>query len=244
MGPHPVRSGQKAYVIDQAAVTGAWSGAKESNGSPEVFRDVTLRFSLSADSDNLSQALTGVSDSDREFSALAYESNFGARITSHKEAPAIHSPEVYLFHPKKNPFGCQSYGVDAILPREVVVIRRGKCTFVEKLRQANIGGAAGVIVVSDGEIPLNPTAGDDDVQDLTNTPLVVVTQSTGKQIFDMMDLAREHETQVMLSIESELGASPSASAPKEIRDSELKDMAPKQYLILGGRPILNLLIMV
>jgi mannosidase alpha-like ER degradation enhancer 1 len=116
----------------------------------------------------------------------------------------------------------------------------GECTFVEKLRRVAAKGAGGVLVVSDDELPINPSYDEkEDVSDLQDVILLVLPWSTGERVLEFMDFAARHESEVLFHIEHEETLKPLRTGTSS---QSTQEKTPRQFLYLGNRPILNMLI--
>jgi mannosidase alpha-like ER degradation enhancer 1 len=130
----------------------------------------------------------------------------------------------------------------------MILVDRGDCTFVEKLRYVSKAGAAGAIVISDTDEPMNPSSGSSEsIGDLASSGLVVLTQSSGRVLMEFVEQAQRQETFVTVSIEPELAGEvqkqyETSLSPEEKEEGHLK--TEMRYIYLAGKPILNMIILV
>lgn len=145
-----------------------------------------------------------------------------------------------LIVPEANLLGCQPYSRDAFTIEDIVVLDRGGCTFVEKLHFVSRAGAAGVIVVSDNDEPLNPSYDPtEEVDDLEEYGLVVVTHESGKALRSLLGMARQQGGFVTMEVEPE-----PAGDMLPVPERKNGDESNTRFILLGGKPILNMLILV
>lgn len=79
-----------------------------------------------------------------------------------------------------DPLQCEPAAAGSYMGK-IVLIRRGTCTFVIKVQNAEAGGAAAVILANNAEAALNPAL------DGTNIPVATVPQSLGNALSDFID---------------------------------------------------------
>jgi len=188
-------------------------------------------------------------EADKSVTLRAFTSLFGADFNNPKRKTRLSSPNLKLVQDASNPFGCQAYSSSSVIRVDnVLVVDRGGCTFVEKLRHASKAGAAGVIVISDTDEFMNPsTDHDEPADDLADSGLVVITQSGGKALMSLVELARKQDTFVTLAVEPELmvevqSSEASSHIPTDIEPDTLDGKL--RYIYLGGKPILNMIILI
>jgi len=189
-----------------------------------------------------------------ELVVTAYTSLFGADISFN---PSPDQPPHRFGHgdgtqvvqsPDINPLGCLPYSHE--LKDSAVLVRRGECTFLEKLVNAHHAGAVGVIVIGDDEMPINPTTEQsalDDAGDISDTALVVVTKIFGDFVEGLVTAA-EGSGIVKVIIEPEGYAGvPDAQAPEAANtsaDEKSKGKDVSKVLYINGHPLLNTVLVV
>ncbi|KAI5124722.1 hypothetical protein M0805_005360 [Coniferiporia weirii] len=253
LAQYPVRRGQTVYLSDPAlqlaSVKSESSAEKFDDWFPaDRARDVNLRFYPHVDP--ALQVQRGVEFAD--FTTVAFPASFGADPFVFG---ASRSMGTRLIHAPGNSLGCSPYRTDVDAPSladMLVLVHRGTCTFLEKLVHATRAGAAGVVVVSDNDNPLNPSAEKEELEEfgadaLENAVIVVVTRSGGDEIKKLMSAVDIHgSVDILVSIEPEgqpgktEAQSPDGIAQKQSgkRRSDLKDSQGK-ILYLNGHPLLN-----
>lgn len=152
---------------------------------------------------------------------------------------------VPIFSPGENRLGCVPF--NTTFHDGVVLVERGGCTFLEKLMIGRAAGAAGVLVVSDEDFGINPTANPEDLAvagDISDVAILVVTRQVGEAIKEMV---QQGMGQVMLVVEPEQPQVAVTDAADDVlpdttqRDRE-KEKAKGNHpriLYLNGHPLLN-----
>jgi ER degradation enhancer, mannosidase alpha-like 1 len=141
---------------------------------------------------------------------------------------------VRLARQSENPYGCDpspknTYDGDAVLAI------RGECTFLEKLVNARNAGASGVVVISDQEHGINPSANAPELHaagDLHDVAIVVVTKSDGELVTTMMDsVDARGKGEVQVAVERVGEAAEQHTAKRKVESGRL--------LHINGHPLLN-----
>lgn len=229
LGPHAVRSGQVVYVND----TELWSSA-ESLARLQRRPDVRLRIFLDTE-DPLLVTQDGTVGMDATIFFTAHTAQFGADPInlSRKTMKFGHEGGVRIRKEGSNRLGCgeydQKFGGDAIL------VWRGECTFLEKLVQARKAGASGVIVISDDDEPVNPSATAEEIEaagDLEDVALVLLPHTPGKGLAAMVEGAGVLSYgNVLFSVDLE------GVPPATRRDGDVEENM--HVLHVNGHPVLN-----
>jgi len=196
----------------------------------------------------------------------AYTAFFGADLSAHVTEPPDVPPRITqgeglpLFRDHSNRNGCSPY--KHAYPDSILVVERGDCTFLDKVIQARDAGAAGVIVISDEDLAINPTANADEVNatgKLDDVGLLLVPKTPGKVLLELMEtLENLGVGQVMVAIHRDpLATTDSTShgpARKERRgqtekaqdkenatkrDEKNQDPNNPRILYINGHPLLN-----
>ena len=135
---------------------------------------------------------------------------------------------------KSNPFGCKPF--ETQFNGDAVLTHRGECTFLEKLVYARRAGASGVIVISDEDVAINPSATPEEIAaagDIDDVALVLLPHTVGKAVAAMVDAAGTFGYgHVMIAIDPEVRAQIEPvenQMPGEIG----------QILYINGHPLLN-----
>ncbi|KAJ7507717.1 alpha mannosidase-like protein [Mycena galericulata] len=235
LGHYDVRAGHIVYVNDSSIF---------SPPDPDPFEimqvqrplDIPLNFFVQS-TNPLLNAHTDMSDllSTMEVSASGYTALFGPElgvVATGDELPLRINDQdgLPVHHDGLNAYGCAPYAQS--FQDIVILTNRGVCTFLEKLVYAKEAGAAGVLVVSDEDVALNPTADAVDLEaagDLGDVGLIVLAPETGKLVYEMLASAAERGGQVMVQLPLALTLAP------DLEDQK----APTKVLYLNGHPLLN-----
>jgi len=196
-----------------------------------------LRF-YTDDVDPLLQVQTGMQSNlygESQALLVAHLAHFGGDLTV-KSRPSSSSLRfangIAVHRDIDNPQGCHPYKYS--YPDSVLVVHRGDCTFLEKLIQGRQASAAGLIVISDDSLPINPTANPDEILaagDLSDLALLLLPQKAGDVLTEMMDHAEQgiiSQVKMMLDTDSEA--------------SDGENIPPKdtnRILYINGHPLLN-----
>ncbi|KAJ6539265.1 alpha mannosidase-like protein [Mycena capillaripes] len=238
LGHYDVRAGHIVYVNDSSIFS-----PPDPFGDSEAKRalDLPLRF-FTVPANRLFEAQTGIPDLLNMMDVLSsgYTALFGPELglAAAADAPPLRIDDqsgVQVYRDDSNTYGCLSY--EELLQDAVIVVHRGECTFLEKLLKAKDAGAAGVLVVSDEDIPLNPTADPKELEaagDLDDVGLLVLSPQVGQLVHDMLDSTEELGGQVMMQVDPERLSGPSP----DVLHEAAKEKAPK-ILYLNGHPLLN-----
>ncbi|KAF7301339.1 alpha-1,2-Mannosidase [Mycena indigotica] len=238
LGHYDVRSGNTVYIADHNLFA-----------SPDTFEgnddlrplDIPLRF-FTTGSDPLSEAQTGLPDllNMMEFATTGYTALFGPELGVSSEPNALRIEKVDgvpVYREPTNANGCEEY--HERFQDVVLVAQRGECTFLQKLIRARDAGAAGVLVISNENIALNPTADAAELEaagDIKDVALVVLTPQVGQLVHEMLDSTEERGGQVMVQLDPEGVLVP----PVEIsREQEKPKPVENKILYLNGHPLLN-----
>lgn len=182
-----------------------------------------------------------------DMSLMAYSAHFGTDLSHDvtqptKESPRIRSSEgVVIRRDPENLRGCNSYKKP--YPDSVLLVHRGDCTFLEKLVKARDALAAGVIVISSEDTPINPTASREElalVGDLSDVGLLLLTNTVG-QAFENVLVASEQlfSGEIMLALERTQdgeGIEDTGDTPAD-KETEVKDL--NRNLYINGHPLMN-----
>ncbi len=244
VGPFAVKTGQVVYVNDSTLfLTSSNNDAGGVRRAPEV----NLRFFVDL-VDPMFQLQSALFDTTVETVVNAHTSLFGAdpvNPTAEGKLPRFgHGDGVRVVRDLQNIYGCSPYGQS--YEGEVIIVRRGDCTFLEKLVQGKAANASGVVVISD-ERPITPSADSEDLSAIGDTlddvSMVVVGRPDGDIISAMLDSAElQGMGQVMMAIAS--SGFPIQEQEKEGKGSEQKKGEgkgpdPHRVLYLNGHPLLN-----
>lgn len=151
-----------------------------------------------------------------------------------------HGEGVPVARDEGNRFGCEPYTHP--FEDDAILVSRGGCTFLEKLIHAMSAGASGVVVVSDSDTGLNPSASKEEIESageaLNDVALVVLKQIDGRLLESMMDAADGVGGRVWLAVEPE-GPTSDPAPEGETRRSKGAASDPPRLLYLNGHALLN-----
>ncbi|KAJ7744523.1 alpha mannosidase-like protein [Mycena maculata] len=243
LGHYDVRAGHIVYINDSAIFS-----PTPRDTSQEIIihdqrpLDLPLRFFIQ--STNPLDAPVGLQDllNMMDISTLGYSALFGPElgVTASGDEPPLRINDqsgVPVYEDPFNIYGCQPY-VET-LKDAVVLTHRGECTFLEKLLHAKTAGAAGVLVISDEDAALNPTADEADLEaagDLGDVGLIVLSPETGKLVSEMLASTVERGGQVKLQL--------TLSLPAEISQEAEKPFDSNVRLHLNGHLLSNTRVLV
>ncbi|KAF7352860.1 alpha-1,2-Mannosidase [Mycena venus] len=211
LGHYDVRAGHVVYVNDSSIFSPA--DPFDDTTDDQRALDVPLRFFTQA-TDPLSEAQTGLPDLLNMMDGIPAEGD-EPELRMHDQRG------VPVYRDDENTYGCFPY--EQPLQDAVIVVHRGECTFLQKLVLARDAGAAGVLVVSNEDLALNPTA---DTKEL---------EEVGQLVHDMLDSTEERGGQVVLQVDPERLSAP----PPDVVHEAPKDSKVHKILYLNGHPLLN-----
>jgi len=176
-----------------------------------------------------------------EFAVMAYTSVFGGDPAVPADSPGYRSPLRFIHReavpvrrPRYNHDGCNAY--EERFDDDVVFVKRGGCTFLEKLVLARDAGAAGVIVLNNDDVRINPSASEEEEDAagsaLKEVALVLVGATEGGFISEALDALDVHGSsrRLFMVVDPERGA------------WDGKVHSDQQYyppLYVNGHPLLN-----
>ncbi|KAI0069072.1 alpha-mannosidase [Artomyces pyxidatus] len=248
LGPHTVHTGQTVYFNDSSLMLAPTDGMQSIDDLTR-YPDVQLRFFI-----HYLKAASPVPLVSGDFATdtvVTANSGMFAGNPSNPDPPGKKALRfgrgegVQLVREEFNPLGCLPYS--RTYDDEAVLVRRGGCTFLEKLQIAHQAGASGVVVLSDTETAINPSADDDELEalgdSLDDVTIVVLKQSDARQISAMLDIAEKEDlgqVYVMLDSKSRGPASPGRrEVQREKKDSPQSSPDELRVLYIAGRPLLN-----
>jgi mannosidase alpha-like ER degradation enhancer 1 len=265
VGHYHVRPGHVVYINDSTI----FAPPTEAPGLTPIFPkgsrepDVQLRLSL-----NILDPMLGVQlanmDTDMSVRLTAYTAFFGADLSARVAAPLTNPPRMTqggglpLFRELSNQKGCVPY--ENVYPDSILVVERGECTFFTKLLEARHTGAVGVIVLSDEDLAINPTANADEVEevgDISDIGLVLLPKTAGRVLIQLMEvienlgsgqvtvtiyrdvLAMADSAHREPSYQGPIRASEQETEGKARKEDENQDISNPRILYINGHPLLN-----
>jgi mannosidase alpha-like ER degradation enhancer 1 len=224
------------YINDSSLFLRSASG---NQGDKYRTPDVQLRFYVDI-ADQIFQ--TGTQDvsrisNDMDVLVTGHTASFGGDLSPASDPKGVplrftRKEGVTVRSEWSNAHGCKPYKLQ--YPDSVVVVHRGECTFLEKLTHAQSASAAGVLVIGDDDIAINPTANADELEaagDLHDVAIVVLPNKEGRVLVDMMErVEQQGDTKITMALQSDPW--PTVSGPERTKD-------PDRILYLNEHPLLN-----
>lgn len=181
-----------------------------------------------------------------DLSLMAYSAQFGADLShaathSTEELPRIRNDEgVVVRRDPGNLRGCNSYKES--YPDCVLLVHRGDCTFLEKLVKARDASAAGVMVISSVDTPINPSASHEElalVGDLSDVGLLLLTNTVGQAFENVLVVSEKlHSGGIMLALDHiQVGESAEDTGDTPVDKEGVKDL--NRNLYINGLPLIN-----
>jgi mannosidase alpha-like ER degradation enhancer 1 len=246
VGQYHVRAGHTVYVNDSTIFP---SPSEEANlAQDELYRrdtEVRLRlFTTNVDS-MLHVESSHLSQKGFDISLSGFTARFGANLSSYitldlKETPLLRTPEgVAVRRHPGNLHGCDPYKGD--YPDSMLVVRRGHCTFLEKLLRARDASAAGIVIISDEEAGINPTANPDELAvagDLNDVAVILLPKKIGETFQELLIASEQFNSlQIMIALQQAPGDSDESDYAPIEREEQPKD--PNRILYINGHPLIN-----
>lgn len=232
VGHYTIRPGQTIFIND----TSLLESLPVSEEVAANFGSIQLHFYVDVVDSmfNMLNMMEAVTDMD--LSVTGYVGFFGADLLGDKEdeSPTTFTGQFPIHREDSNDLGCEPYHhsyQDGIL-----LASRGECTFLQKLVQARNAGASGVLVISDEDIAINPTADANELLaagNLDEVAIVVIPRKAGQLIEQLLDTS-QGIGQVMLSLDHEL-----ESALIDAGEDNTPKNDPGRVLYINGHPLLN-----
>lgn len=243
LGHYAVRSGHTVYINDSSIFHRVGEDAKIAQTDLRRRQpELSLHFFTSMDPTFSIQ--TGLLEpSELNILTTGYAGLFGADLTpaTQDNLPRFsHGEGLPVFREPSNNYGCSPY--DHSYPDYVMVVERGGCTFLEKLIQARDASAAGILVISDEDVPINPTANIDELEvagDLSDSAIVLLPRKVGAILLEAIASADDHgSTRVMMALykEHETANADTGHLPERLGE-KVKDS--NRILYINGHPLLN-----
>ncbi|THV08639.1 alpha mannosidase-like protein [Dendrothele bispora CBS 962.96] len=245
VGHYTVRPGQVVYINDTSLFPDA-SATQQVLEEIRLPSDVQLRFYVDIVDPMFNVVDTMDSVNDMEVAVTGYSAFFGADLsaTHDHEKPIRFSGLSPVYRDENNLFGCTPFArsyQDGIL-----VVSRGDCTFLQKLTVARDAGAAGVLVISDDNTLLNPTADAAELAaagDISDVAIVVLPLHAGQLVEQLLASVDESGLgQLMLSLEHERqpAVGDSGDIPEDRTPTRTEpEKEVHRILYLNGLPLLN-----
>lgn len=231
MGPLAVRTGQIVYLNDSNLNV----ASSQDTGPLDRESTVRLRFEV----EPLEEMSSLVAEDIEDLTVTGFTSLFGSDPYSNIHLNQQRGVPI-LQVDKNNSMGCLPYATEFSL-NSMVLVNRGSCTFLQKLAMAEAAGAIGVVVVSDDEYPLNPTADQDELTEIgdniSSSTLLVIPSSNGVTLRNLISRAAQRDAGVLMWLEK-ADVSTSHIDPTERQRTGLR------YLYVNNRPLINVRLLV
>ncbi|KAJ8086520.1 hypothetical protein PM082_005343 [Marasmius tenuissimus] len=237
LGHYAVRPGNLVYINDTSLMLVPVS---ESDSLPRT-PSVQLHFYIVPVDPMLNHHQLLDDPGLSEVTVTGHTAFFGGDMAaSDPEKPLKFSGEVPVFRDETNPLGCNPYKKS--FQGGAILVKRGECTFLQKLIVARDAGAAGVIVVSDDNLGINPTASKEEEEaagEIADVALAVLPHDIGAEIEQMLQSAEERGLgQLMVILEHE--REPAITELEDDDDDKPKDQkGSEKILYLNGHPLQN-----
>lgn len=192
VGHYSIRPGQLVYINDSTIFA-----SDDGHIAQETLRrrDPEVRMNLFTENFVPPEHLKGsvFTDNGIDVSVVGYSAQFGADLSSNYydsklPVPLIRTEEGVAVHREpENQYGCEPFQGE--YPDSVLLIHRGECTFLEKLLQARAAKAEGIIIISDEDLAINPTASKAEVEaagDLSQLAVVLLPKTTGATFEELL----------------------------------------------------------
>uniref|UniRef100_A0A0W0FCH3 alpha-1,2-Mannosidase n=1 Tax=Moniliophthora roreri TaxID=221103 RepID=A0A0W0FCH3_MONRR len=238
LGHYAVRPGHIVYINDSSLMLGPAMAELENT---QRRLDVQLNFYIDF-VDPFLAVLQHANDIDlQELIVTGYTSFFGgdlSSIDSEHRKPLRFFEEVPVYRDDSNSYGCSPYSKS--YQDGVIIVHRGECTFLQKLVQARDSGAAGVLVISDGNNAINPTASAGELEeagDISDVVMVVLPQEAGQMVEELFSATHDRGMgQLMLTLERE--HQPATTDTDDTREGGEQN-GNARVLYLNGHPLQN-----
>lgn len=210
VGPHSVHFGQLVYINDTSLrlASVVENGPTEETVSKRPHStSIRLRFSVARPETALNELPFDAPPIPEDLVTPAFTAFFGGDLSAPPEPERrplrmAHPSGARLTHDPSNPLGCLPY--DRYFDNAVVIVTRGNCTFLEKLIYARDAGASGVLVASDVDSIINPSATTTEILiagDLSDAAVLILKALDAKQVAEMMIAAAKRQSYVIVTLE-------------------------------------------
>jgi mannosidase alpha-like ER degradation enhancer 1 len=250
VGHYSVRPGHTVYINDSKIFH---TPEEETNLAQRELRhherQIQLRiFSFGIESaTRASESIS--SDNVMHLSVTGYTALFGADLSlSHllntsSTPPSIVRPEgVAIRHESLNRHGCVPF--ERSYPDSALIVHRGQCTFLEKLLYARAASASAVIIVSDDNFGINPTANPEELEaagDLSDTAVILLPKKTGEALEDMLVASSKlgtAEIRISMDAKRSEGHGEDLEHSQHVRKDK-KNRNTARVLYINGHPLIN-----
>ncbi|TFK28812.1 alpha mannosidase-like protein [Coprinopsis marcescibilis] len=251
LGHYSVRPGHIVYINDTAIFSGS-GGKKDLSQTEQGTRDQTMElhltsFDVAHPASSLQRSLGPLQvDVVVTASTAMFGAELGDVVDDLSSQRLSSTRSLPIFHDKENSKGCGPY--EDIYPDSVLVVHRGTCSFLEKLKQARDAFAVAVIVISDEDELINPSSDAEDLLvagNIDDTALVLVANKVGVVLLGLLDVAEDQGSHQLVVSPFTLPASltqapiPTPTAPSDPEDTSTQGLDSPRILYINGHPLLN-----
>ncbi|KAJ3723053.1 alpha mannosidase-like protein [Lentinula raphanica] len=240
IGHYTIRPGQTVFINDSSFLSTQTPPPRVV--MPELFGGIQLHFYVEAVDTMLNMLNMVETLNDMELSVTGYVGLIGESLSDSEELPSKFVDLIPVYTDDDNEFGCLPYHKS--FQDGILLVKRGECTFLQKLVEARDAGAAGVLVMNDEDTIINPTASSEDLEaagDISEVAIIVLPSSDAQMVEELMDQA-QGVGQVMLSLEhhhqSGVDADMDEGPDPGEEQRETKNDSPR-ILYLNGHPLFN-----
>lgn len=245
MGPYAVRPGHIVYINDTTLFAPSTKDTLQTDLSNR-YKTIQLHVSaVDIQHPQTSLQTDPLGPSDVGVVVSAQTANFGADfldiVKPSPPEPSGHAQYLPLFYDKDNSRGCQPF--QDTYPDSAVLVHRGTCAFIEKLKHGRDAKASAVIVVSDEDTLITPSASAEDVYDagnLNNTSLLLFTHKVGKAVLELLEATEEQGKRQLVVSSNDSPPAPAPSSESEQAGPQFPDTVdPNRILYINGHALLN-----
>ncbi|KAF9534836.1 alpha mannosidase-like protein [Crepidotus variabilis] len=247
LGHYSVRSGHTVYINDSTIF--AHPGEESNIAQDELHRreaQVQLRV-FTTESDTLLSSIQNIAtDGLIDVSITGYTAQFGADLSSNyvptkptEFIATIKRPEgLPVRREPSNLLGCSPFKES--YPNSAIIVHRGDCTFLEKLLNAHAAMADAIVIVSNENFGVNPTASPEELEtagNIDDVAMILLPKKTG-DLFEEMIIATEglKMAQIRIAIEPKVEEEEPEVVPPMEKEQE---KAHDRILYINGHPLIN-----
>lgn len=243
MGHYSVRSGHTVYINDSNIFR---TPGDEANLAQSDLHHRELQVQLRIFSAEFQLATPPSesisSDNGLDLSVTGYTALFGVDLSllnaSSTPSLSILRPEgVPIRREELNRQGCVPF--ERSYPNSALLVHRGQCTFLEKLLYARAASASAVIIISDDDFAINPTANPDELEaagDLSDSAAILLPKKTGKVLEDVLiAISKLGTAEIRVSVDTKRGE----DLERSLVEKDKRDERATRILHINGYPLIN-----
>ncbi|KAH6914987.1 alpha mannosidase-like protein [Coprinopsis sp. MPI-PUGE-AT-0042] len=245
LGPYAVRPGHVVYINDTTLFAPSTKDTRQTDLSN---RDKTIQLHISVVdllAPQSSLQADAIDPSDVDVVVPAQTANFGADFLDIVKPPPPEpsGPSQYLplFYDKDNDRGCKPF--EDTYPDSAVIVHRGTCAFIEKLKHGRDAKASAVIVVSDEDTLITPSSSAEEIigaGNLNNTSLLLFTHKVGKAVLELLEATEAQGKRQLVISSNDSPPAPAPSPESEQAGPQFPETVdPNRILYINGHPLLN-----